>query len=151
VAQHHADSEVILSDDTGTVTVTVPRGWAASSATSAWQPPGQEATFPGLSSGSSAGWTDSSSAGEGVFVGIMAGDALPAEIPGHPECTGQQSRTEDERNGDALVTVVYTGCPGVMVERVVRLTPTRLLWVQVRSAEQPVANRVLDSIVTHGV
>jgi len=40
---------------------------------------------------------------------------------------------------------------GVTVERVVQVAANRLLWVQVRSADQATANRVLDSVAVHGM
>ena len=39
----------------------------------------------------------------------------------------------------------------LVVERVVQVTPSRLLWVQVRSTSQAEAYRVLDSVRTHGI
>ncbi len=150
VAERAVAPGLTLSDASGSLSVTVPRSWTQTRSTQAWQPPGQESLFPGIASGTSQDWVDPGESGEGVFVGILPGDGLPADVPGHAECEGSPSRTDDEKDGDPLVTVVWTGCPGVVVERVVRLTPGRLLWVQVRSGSQAVANQVLDSVRTHG-
>jgi hypothetical protein len=38
-----------------------------------------------------------------------------------------------------------------MVERVIRVNASQLLWVQVRSEDRATANRVLDSVTTYGV
>ena len=140
-----------VRDASGALSVSVPRTWDTVLSTKTWKPPGQDARFPGLSAGSVAGWTDPEEEGEGVFVGLLPGDGLSDSVPGHPECPGEGSRTDDVRDGDPLMTVVWTGCPGVVVERVVRVTPTRLLWVQVRSDSQAEAYRVLDSVETHGI
>jgi hypothetical protein len=143
--------DVSVSDASGAVSVSVPRAWDTTLSSKTWKPPGQDARFPAVSAGSGDGWTDPQEEGEGVFVGLLPGDGLPASVPGHPECPGDGSRTDDIRDGDPLMTVVWTGCPGVVVERVVRVTPTRLLWVQVRSDSQAEAYRVLDSVETHGI
>jgi hypothetical protein len=39
----------------------------------------------------------------------------------------------------------------VIVERAIRVTTNRLLWIQVRSDDRATANRVLDGIATHGM
>jgi hypothetical protein len=150
-AEQRSAPDVSVTDANGSLSVTVPRDWAAVRSTKAWLPPGQQDRSPGLSVGTSKAWVDPAEEGQGVFVGLLPGEGLPSEVPGHPECPGQGTRTEDERDGDPLVTVVWTGCPGVVIERVVRLTPSQLLWVQIRSSSQAVANRVLDSVQTHGL
>ncbi len=150
-AARQSAPDLAVSDGSGALSVSVPRAWDTVLSTKTWKPPGQDARFPGLSVGSVAGWTDPEEEGEGVFVGLLPGDGLPASVPGHPECPGDGSRTDDVQDGDPLMTVVWTGCPGVVVERVVRVTPTRLLWVQVRSGSQAQAYRVLDSVETHGI
>ena len=60
---------------------------------------------------------------------------------------------EDQQDGDASMTVFFSGCPGadVTVERVVQLTSNRLLWVQVRSDDRATANQVLESVTTYGI
>jgi hypothetical protein len=50
-----------------------------------------------------------------------------------------------------VITVTYSACPGVIVERVIHVATNRLLWVQVRSDDQATANAVLDSVQTHGL
>ena len=60
--------------------------------------------------------------------------------------------TSRDTTGDVNTTVVMTGCPGgVTVERVVQVTSDTLLWIQVRSPDRATANRVLDSVETHGL
>ena len=57
-----------------------------------------------------------------------------------------------DTTGDVNTTVVMTGCPGgVTVERVVQVSSDTLLWIQVRSPDRATANRVLDSVETHGL
>lgn len=138
-----------VDDASGSLTVTVPGSWHDAVADGGWTPPEQTAEFPALSVGTSDDWAGRSGE-QGVFVGILAGDELPDDVPGHPECATEQPPVAG-LDGDA-VTVVHTGCPegDVVVERVVRLTDNRLLWVQVRSDSTAVANRVLDDVETHG-
>jgi hypothetical protein len=84
---------------------------------------------------------------------MLPASELPDELPQHPECTqaGEPMVDDDAALGDT-VTVVDTGCPGgLVVERVVRVTSTQLLWVQVRSADRATANEVLDSVAVHGL
>jgi hypothetical protein len=130
--------------------VTVPTEWERAVADDGWQPPDQETEYPALSVGTKPGWSDDLDA-QGVFVGILPGTELPARVPGHPECTSAQAPVDGDGTGREATTVFYTGCEdGVTVERVVQLTDNRLLWVQVRSATTATANRVLDSVETHG-
>jgi len=85
-------------------------------------------------------------------LGILPGTALPHQVPRHPECGAADEPVDDTVDGNASVTVVYTGCPGgVTVERVVQVAGNRLLWVQVRSADRATANAVLDDVRTHGI
>ncbi len=151
VLQQRARGSVSLSDETGSLSVVVPPEWAHERATASWHPPDQVAGFPALSTGTGANWNLGAAAGQGVFLGLMSGDALPEQMPGHPECGDRQEPVTDVRDGDPLVTVVFTGCPGVLIERIVQVTPNRLLWVQIRSADQATANAVLDSVETHGM
>ncbi len=150
-AESRSAPDVTLRDASGSLSVSVPRDWATARSTKSWVPPGQKERFPGLAAGTSRTWIDPGESGEGVFVGMLPGEGMPDSIPSHPECESQDSRTEDEQDGDPLVTVVWTGCPGVVVERVVQLTPDRLLWVQVRSVSQGRAYSVLDTVETHGI
>lgn len=146
------DPEATVTDETGSLQVTVPREWEQAVGTEQWTPPGDgEATFPALSVGTSARWWDPGTAAEGVFVGMFPGDHLPADLPGHPEC--QETADPVTEGGDEpTVTVVHSGCPdGVTVERVRQVAGNRLLWVQVRSADRATANQVLDSVETHGL
>jgi hypothetical protein len=50
------------------------------------------------------------------------------------------------------MTAISTGCGGdVIIERAVQVSPTRLLWVQVRSDDLPTARAVLESVQTYGL
>jgi hypothetical protein len=148
-----APGERTIDDDTGTLTVTVPASWDRADATDGWRPPGVDADFPALSVGTSPGWNAKSSTGQGVFVALLSGDDLPVQLPQHPECTDAGRTIQDAQDGDELLTVFYADCPGggVTVERVVQLTSNTLLWVQVRTADRPAANRILDDVETHGL
>jgi Protein kinase domain len=150
VMSQRGSDEATVSDDSGTLTVTVPTAWDGAVADAGWRPPGQKADFPGLSVGTSSSWT-TSDRGQGVFVGLLPGTDLPSQVPQHPECEQAQEPVTGTAEGADSVTVLYTGCPGgIAVERVVQLTANRLLWVQVRSDDTATANRVLDDVETHG-
>ncbi len=109
-------------------------------------------TYAALSVGTSAGWAHLQD-GEGVFAGIMPGDDIPDQLPGHPVCETAEDPIDDTIDGDLARTIVYTGCrgEGVTVERVVQVATNRLLWVQVRSADRATANDVLESVATTGL
>ncbi len=150
VAAGDGPDTATVNDEDGALTVTVPTEWERAVADDGWQPPNEKADYPALSVGTEPGWSDDLDA-QGVFVGILPGTDLPARVPGHPECATAQEPVTGDGTGRGAITVLYTGCDGgVMVERVVRLTDNRLLWVQVRSATTATANRVLDSVETHG-
>ena len=84
-------------------------------------------------------------------MALLPGDQIPEQLPQHPECDAAADPIRDD-TGDVNTTVVMTGCPGgVTVERVVQVTSDTLLWVQVRTPDRATANRVLDSVETHGL
>ena len=143
------DGSTTLSDSRSTLTVTVPDDWDRAAATDGWQPPDADTTYPALSVGTSADWV--TTGGEGVFVGVLPGDKLPTNVPGHPECGPPEDAIDDERDGDRSTTVYFTDCPYVTIERVVQVAANRLLWVQVRAATRGTAVAVLDSVTTAGL
>ncbi len=146
-----AEPDIEVGDASGTVSVTVPASWHEAVADGGWQPPTDGGVFPALSVGTEPGWTAADSAAEGVFLAILPGDDLPSMLPQHPECE-ESDGPVSESAGDPSTTVVHGDCPGgVTVERVVQVAANRLLWVQVRSADRATANRVLDSVQTHGL
>jgi eukaryotic-like serine/threonine-protein kinase len=141
-----------VDDDTGTLSVTVPSDWDRADATEGWRPPNADADFPALSVGTSTGWSDKGSTGEGVFVALLPSTVLPEQVPQHPECGDVGPAVQDSADNDDSTTVVYADCPGgITVERVVQLTANTLLWVQVRSHDRATANQVLDDVETHGI
>jgi len=145
------DDHVTVTDARDVLTVTVPDEWDGSVAGDPWQPPDSEGSFPALSVGTSERWVDSER-GQGVFAGIMPGDDLPDQLPGHPECDEHEEPVEDTIDGDAGRTAWFSGCPGgVTVERVVQVAGNRVLWVQVRSHDRATATEVLESVDTHGL
>jgi len=141
------DRDITITDSRDELSVTVPDDWDASVANDPWTPPGEEETYAALSVGTSSGWAERDD-GEGVFVGLFPDDDLPSELPGHPECGDAEEPTDDTIDGDPSRTIVYTGCPGVLVERVVQVAVNRVLWVQVRSDDRATANDVLGSVGT---
>ncbi|HYF73832.1 MAG TPA: serine/threonine-protein kinase [Nocardioides sp.] len=150
VAQR-GDADVSVTDDTGTLSVTVPDDWDRARSPRGWTAPAGGGEFPALSVGTSRDWTDVGSTAQGVFLGIMPGDELPEQVPQHPECHTAAEPVDDTIEEGPIRTVFYTGCPGgVTVERVVQLASNRLLWVQVRSNDRATANAVLDDVEAHG-
>ena len=148
-----APTERTVSDSTGTITVTIPTDWDRADALEGWTPPGTDTQLPALSVGTTKDWAAEDSTGEGIFVGLLTGVALPDSVPQHPECGSAGRTVFDTRDGDASETVVYSECPGggVTVERVVQISTNTILWVQIRSADRGTANDVLDDVVTHGI
>ncbi|WP_227466052.1 hypothetical protein, partial [Nocardioides dongkuii] len=145
------DPHVEVADASGYLSVVVPPDWHRAVADDGWDAPQDGAGYPALSVGSTRDWADPERRGEGVFVGLMPGDALPEQLPGHPECGTTGGPVTDEGDQPST-TVMHTDCPGgVTAERVVQVAANRLLWVQVRSADTATANRVLDSVETHGL
>jgi hypothetical protein len=145
------DPDRAISDENGSLSVTVPDSWEGAVAGGGWRPPGSSTSYAALSVGSDSDWTDPTSSGQGVFLGVMpTGTEFPV-LPEHPECDVAGDPVESRRQGRRSVTVFYDGCPGgVTVERVDQIARNRLLWVQIRSADRATANRVLDSVETHG-
>ncbi|MDQ4051919.1 MAG: serine/threonine protein kinase [Actinomycetota bacterium] len=141
-----------VSDENGSLSVTVPDSWEQAVADNGWTPPGSTTSYAALSVGTERDWTDTSSSAQGVFLGVMpTGTEFPA-VPEHPECGSAGEPVVSRRQGRESVTVVYSDCPGgVTVERVGQIARNRLLWVQIRSADRATANRVLDSVETHGI
>jgi hypothetical protein len=142
--EQRAERLVTVTDAQGTISVEVPRSWETVVSGDGWTPPGETVAYPAISIG---GEGDA----PGVFVGVLPGQQLPQELPGHPECSEADSAVHDRFDGDRSVTVVHSGCPDVIVERVIRVTANRLLWVQVRSHDRATANNVLDTVTTHGM
>lgn len=143
-----------VADDTGTLSVTVPESWTAQVDPEQWVPVEGGQSQPSLAAGSREGWNTEEGAAPGVFVGILSSDKLPSRVPQHAECVDAPGGLiRDERNDDASMTMFFSGCPGAdyMVERVVQVNASQLLWVQVRSDDRPTANRVLDSVTTSGI
>ena len=151
VERNETPDDRTVDDAEGTLSVTVPADWDRADATEGWRPPNTEADFPALAAGTTLDWATDDSTGNGVFVGLMPGEEIPAQIPQHPEC-GQAGSPVRDTSGDVSTTVVYTDCPGgTTVERVVQVTSDTVLWIQVRSPDRATANRVLDSVETHGL
>jgi serine/threonine protein kinase len=147
-----AEEDRTLSDDTGTLSVSVPTDWDRADATRGWRPPNADIDFPALSAGSRRGWSGSGD-GEGVFVALLPATELPEQVPQHPECASTGRTIDDTLAGDQSRTVVYGDCPGggVLVERVVQVSTNTLMWVQVVSDDRATANDVLDGVDTHGI
>ncbi|HET8665208.1 MAG TPA: serine/threonine-protein kinase [Nocardioides sp.] len=136
-------------DDDGTLSVTVPTSWARDVSLDGWKPPDSPTfTQSGMAIGDRADWR---AKGQGVFVGLLPESNLPKTLPQHPTCT-KPGRTETSSEGNPSMTAISTGCGGdVIIERAVQVSPTRLLWVQVRSDDLPTARAVLESVQTYGL
>ena len=144
------DEWVEVTDDSGSLGVTVPPEWDDAVAADGWRPPEADRDYPALSTGTSSDWTDDPD-GHGVFVAILSGRDLPEQMPQHPECGEPGDPVTDISDDGPAITVVYPECPGgIVVERAVQVTDNQLLWVQVRSSDTATANRVLDSVSTYG-
>jgi hypothetical protein len=144
-------AEERVVDASGTIAVTVPEPWTAAVQDDGWTPPFSTREYSAISAGTTPGWNEAEDPGHGVFVGLMRGYDLPTTLPQHPECEDARPVVRNVR--DQSMTVVSTGCAddGFTVERVVQATADQLLWVQVRSADQRTANRVLDSVELSGL
>jgi serine/threonine protein kinase len=143
-----------VEDARSTIYVTVPESWTAQVDPEPWTPPGGTAEQPSIAAGTRAGWNSEETPAPGVFVGILSGEKLPSRLPSHPECDGpSRGPVFDDRDGDDYMTTFSYDCQGldVTVERVIRLNQNQLLWIQIRSDDLGIANRVLDSVRTSGV
>ncbi len=143
------DGTVEVQDATGSLSVRVPESWTASVETGEWTPPEQESKLPSLSAGTHDEWADAEG-GEGVFVGVIAAEDLPEELPGHADCESSLEPYPDAIGDDPVLTQVSMGCPGVIVERVRQVATNRYIWIQVRSEDRATANSVLDEVDVSG-
>jgi serine/threonine protein kinase len=144
----HPDRTV--EDATGTLAVTVPRAWTTSVHTAEWTPPDSDGEQPSLSLGSSSTWQKSGSTASGVFLGVFSSDDMPEQLAGHPECGSRLDPFRDTVKDGASLTQVNQDCPGVVIERVLQVATNQFVWIQVRSADRPTANQVLDSVEISG-
>ena len=138
-----------FTDEDGILSVTVPASWARDVSLDGWKPPDSPTfTQSALAVGDRVDWRAS---GQGVFVGLLPEGKLPKSLPQHQTCT-HPGTTEPGTQGNPSITAISTGCTdgGVIIERAVLVSATRLLWVQVRSDDQNTAEDVLASVRTHG-
>jgi serine/threonine protein kinase len=144
-----------ITDRSGTLSVMVPASWARWVSVDGWVPPDSTFNQAALSVGNGEHWGEARD-GHGVFVGLMPEDKLPTRLPQHPSCTTVGAPRSDttgiarQTGRDPSVTVVSSGCPGVIVERATQINATMLLWVQVRAPDKETAERVLDDVQTRG-
>jgi len=137
-------TEVTHTDESGFLSVTVPRAWNHDVSPTGWNPPDTTFGQAALSVGDRPDWATS---GQGVFVGLMPEAQLPTRLPQH-DCD-KEGKPVRSKSGDPMVTVTSTGCSGaVIIERAVQVTGTRLMWVQVRSDDLSTAKTVLASVHT---
>ena len=141
---------VEVDDVTGSLRVTVPEAWSGSTVAGQWKPPGQSQLLPALSVGTDPDWHHGEAGAEGVFVGVLAAEDLPEQLPGHEECETVLAPVTDTDGQDPLLTQVSLGCPGVVVERVRQVASNRSLWIQVRSDTRSRAYEVLGSVEVPG-
>jgi serine/threonine protein kinase len=142
--QTHAD--VTLEDSRGVLSVTVPADWSRAVSEKGWTPSDSSIVEPGLSTGDGSDWA---SDGQGVFAGLLPENKLPRTLPQHQDCRSV-GKAERSTSGEPSVTVVSTGCPGVIIEQATQVSATKLLWVQVRGDDLATAQKVLASVQTHG-
>jgi len=140
-------ADVVLTDDSGQLTVTVPAAWDAAESLAGWRPRGCSNTCAALSAGTVPDWNAATSTGEGVFVGLLPAGKLPSGPPRHRECTSAGPKEYPYNvDGDTLQRT-YSGCPGgVIIERVVQVGTGLLMWVQVRATTRAEAGTVLDTV-----
>lgn len=156
---------VTVSNDDGSIEVTVPKAWGAARSVDDWVPPGSldpddggiPEPEPALAVGSSSGWQEDTSGEEhGVFVGVVPDlhlktslrrpPVLPIRMPGHEECEAPGQSRPGEVGDSPARTAVSTECPGVIAERTVVLDDGRFLWIQVRGESRDQVIEVLDSV-----
>lgn len=141
-----AERELVRVGD-AMIGVKVPRAWTENVAASTWQPPTGGASQPALRA-SLSGTPNS----EGVFVGMLPGNRLPAALPEHGECRRSgdldQSRVDDR----PAATRSYSSCVGApfALERLIQAAPDKLVWVLVRGDDQDLLDEVASSIVYNG-
>ena len=147
-AWQHAHATRTFTDDDRTLRVTVPSAWARDVSLANWMPPSAPFSQSALSVGNKADWRAS---GEGVFVGLMPEKKLPTSLPQHPACS-KPGKTERGTTGDPSVSATSTGCPGggIIIEKAEQVSPTKLLWIQIRSDDEKTAEQVLDTVRTLG-
>jgi len=144
--QTHAD--VTLEDSRGVLSVTVPADWSRAVSEQGWTPSDSSIVEPGLSTGDGEDWA-SASGGQGVFAGLLPENRLPRTLPQHQGCRSV-GKAQRSTGGEPQLTVVSTGCPGVIIEQATQVSATKLLWVQVRGDDLATAQKVLASVQTHG-
>jgi serine/threonine protein kinase len=144
----HTHDTKTFTDNKNVLSVTVPASWARDVSLSGWIPPDSTFNQAALSVGDRGDWRAS---GEGVFVGLMPERKLPTTLPQHPACA-DEGKPQEGTAGDPSLTEMSTGCPGgaVIIEKAMRVSSDKLLWIQVRSADVQTAEQVLDSVGTRG-
>jgi len=134
-------------DQTGALSVRLPRAWAQDATGSGWRPAGASTVLPGLlASADNTRWADPSAAVAGVFVGLLP----PAQRPAAPPVPAGCNLDEAVRSPDGqTMTSVFRDCPAGMTryERVL-VIEGQAVRVQVRlpAADEREVNRVLDSV-----
>jgi eukaryotic-like serine/threonine-protein kinase len=131
----------------GTVSIEVPRSWAAGIDAGGWSPPGASGSYPALVvSADNRRWPDPSAPVEGVFVGALATTTLPTSIEPPAGCAAATPRREDS-DGTPSVTAVFTNCPsGLTTYYRFKVLPGATVRIQVRAADAEQAERVMQSV-----
>ena len=148
VAERASATTPPSTDDTGSLSVTVPDEWERPSRPTAGDPPTERARSPRCRSARRATGSRTTP-GEGVFVGIMPADrAARPRCPQHPECDQAEEPMSDEADGDPSVTVFYTGCPGGVHRRAggPGRPRTGCSGCRCAAADRATANTVLDGV-----
>jgi eukaryotic-like serine/threonine-protein kinase len=135
-----ADLDMVLVGDSD-LGIKVPRAWTEHVSTANWHPPSGGAQ-PAVRAAESA-----ESTAPGVFLGVLSGARLPAELPAHRECSQSGPTDTTEVKGQPALTKVFSRCAGsaYMLERVILEEAGKLLWIQVRADDADRVTQVADS------
>ncbi|QNE20361.1 serine/threonine protein kinase [Kribbella qitaiheensis] len=130
---------VTVKDDSGRLSVEVPREWTQKSVkpTAGGQPALLVTT-------STSDWQHQAAV-PGVFVGLLSKGAVPTD-PTPPE--GCQASKPDTSNVGSQKAVTFTySCGTAVVERYIQLSDNESVRIQVRDNDQAELHKVLDSVV----
>lgn len=139
-----AERELVRVGDAA-IAIEVPRTWTQNLAGPTWQPPSGGRAEPGWRAS-----VYSTPNSEGIFVGILPG-GLPNALPEHTECRQSGSLDQSQVDSRPAATRSYSFCSGApfVLERLIQVTPDKLIWVLIRADEQDLLDEVANSVV-HG-
>jgi len=136
--------------------VEVPHDWAGVVAKSNWRPPGNADDRPALRVSENDNWALPDQFTPGVFVGLIDrnGDARKRfPDPKQYNCAAPGVIQDSTVGGRPVLEQILEGCgPGatVLLQRVVDLGTSDLMFVQVQGPDRDEVTKVADSIVYRG-